>query len=191
MVVVDTAYNGILTCDRLLCGKIIHQHSRNDGGNETVFERLEQRDSFSRTYITNRHGHHTCLGESKKMDYTAIIIAFLASLPGIYAIIAQMRKDRNEDKKVKIDAVEVAQKSVAVLLDPLNQRIDELENLGKACKARISEVETMLSAKDARILELEGIISKKDKKISEMQAEINELRTRITVLEQNGNGGSK
>jgi chromosome segregation ATPase len=130
------------------------------------------------------------MGANKTMDYTAIIIAALASVPGIFAIISQVRKDRNEARHTEIDAVDVAQNSVKVLLEPLNKRVDELEALGESCRAKLSSMEGVLNEKNARIAELESVILEKDKKIAALQKEVNELRERIVVLE-NGNGGAK
>jgi chromosome segregation ATPase len=124
------------------------------------------------------------------MDYTAIIIAVIASIPGIFAIISQVRRDRNDVRKIDVDAIDVAQKSVSVLLEPLNRRIEELEKIGESCKARITAFEKAVGEKNERISELEQIIANKDARIAGMQREIDELRTRVAQLEKNGNGGS-
>jgi len=125
------------------------------------------------------------------MDYTPIIIAVIASLPGIFAIISQVRRDRNDTKKISVEAIDVAQKSVTVLLEPLNRRIDELETMGAECKLRIIAFEQIVEHKDVRIRELETIVAGKDRRIAEMQKEIDELRERVSILEQNGNGDKK
>ncbi len=125
------------------------------------------------------------------MDYTPIIIAVVASLPGIFAIISQIRRDRNDAKKLDVDVTDVAQKSVTILLEPLNRRIDELETMGAECKLKIVAFEQIVEHKDVRIRELETIVAEKDLRIVEMQREIDELRERVSVLEKNGNGGSK
>ena len=122
------------------------------------------------------------------MDYTPIIIAVIASLPGIFAIVSQVRRDKNDTKKLNIDVTDVAQKSVTVLLEPLNRRIDELEAMGAECKLKIVAFEQIVEQKNTRIHELETIVAGKDRRIAEMQREIDELRERVNILEKNGNG---
>lgn len=128
------------------------------------------------------------------MDKTEIIVALIAAIPGVISVIALVVKSRKEfrveRRHYEVEAVDVANKSVAILLEPLNKRIDELENAGKSCKDAIRQFEAMIMQKDQRIAELEQTIAEKDKRIKEMQSEINELRARVSYLEQNGTGGA-
>lgn len=134
------------------------------------------------------------------MDKTQILIAVIASIPGIlstiYLVIKSFKDSKkeklaadNEAQRIEIDATDVAQKSVTVLLEPLNKRITDLEATGEKCKRAIAQFEELVKQKDARNAELEQIIKSKDEKIAEMQKEIDELRARVAQLEEK-NGGT-
>jgi uncharacterized protein (DUF3084 family) len=113
-----------------------------------------------------------------------IVIAIIASTPGILALIS-------ESRKTKVDAVKVSQDAAIAIINPLR---DELARL----RTRVCDLETMIEKKDARISDLETRllqrnidIGERDQRIDDLETEVADLRLRLEAVEKNGNGGSK
>jgi chromosome segregation ATPase len=127
-------------------------------------------------------------------DIIPIIIAIVASIPGILAFFSAMKGAKN-------DSVRVAQESAIAIIEPLRTEVDrlhkcieELEKDKAEKEARIVELESMcwkvaalekiLSEKESRIQELERLVAEKDTKIRVLQDEIDNLTERVEVVEK-------
>lgn len=87
------------------------------------------------------------------MNLESIIIAFIASLPGIIALLVQDRRDRNVPRVNKADAedkeaaAEERRANIRKLEDDITQRVLEREQAGRAAlEERITKLEVKLQA---------------------------------------------
>jgi len=109
-----------------------------------------------------------------------IIIALIASSPGIFSFVSQIRKE-------KIDSVKVAQDAMLSVITPMKEELARL-------RVRVTELECLISAKDERILELERVIvertqevNDRNHRIDDLETEINDLRARLVIVENHKN----
>jgi chromosome segregation ATPase len=119
------------------------------------------------------------------MNWTDLFIAILGStvLSSIITWFLGRKKNQAETDNYIVE-------STTKLIQPLNDRIDQLEkdNCEKVTQinklyVRICDLEAALALKDQRIRELEQAEEKKEKRIAELEAEIITLRHQIEVLE--------
>ena len=56
-----------------------------------------------------------------------VLVALIASVPGVVSLVVQARKSKAEAGKAEADAVESMSQAALVLLSPLKTRVQELE----------------------------------------------------------------
>ena len=99
------------------------------------------------------------------MDIAPIIIALIAAIPGSYAFIAGLKKDR-------VDAARLALE----ITDRLDKKVQSLE-------AKVTELQELIKTKDARIEEQDHCIVKLEARVDELETENEVLRLRLDVVE--------
>lgn len=119
-----------------------------------------------------------------KSQIAPIVIAIIAALPGLFAIIAQLRKE-------KTDSVKVAQDAAVQIIEPLRQEVKRLQDEIKELQAQtdtqekqITELQSLLREKDAQLAE-------KDARINELECEVADLRLRLEVVERRKGDGKR
>lgn len=113
---------------------------------------------------------------------TEAIIVALVGLAGM-ALSAYIGV-RAGRKKNDADAAGAITEAATKLIDPLNERIDEL-------KVEIEQLRSKVNAKDRRIAQLECAVRERDSQIAQLQAEatkkdaeLSELKARVEELER-------
>ena len=98
--------------------------------------------------------------------YIPIIIAIIASLPGIYAAVNTRKKEVSEAENYTAQAAKTIQASAMELVMQYKQRIEELERMVKELTERIEILETELSEAHTEIKRLENINKGINRKIA-------------------------
>lgn len=89
------------------------------------------------------------------LEWTTIIVAFIAAIPGLIALIVQRRRIRAETKAADADATEKITGAAERVVTMLERRIDELEKTGAENGRRIKDLEEDVKVLSAHVKVLE------------------------------------
>jgi uncharacterized protein (DUF3084 family) len=123
-------------------------------------------------------------------NWLQILLTAIVALPGIGALILQLRKNKPEIKKIeteteKLDgadttetfakALDIAGKKNIELYDRIDKIEEKVEYLANACVLKdreIAKLEYINQEKDKRILDLEKIIKEYEVRIKNLEKEV-------------------
>lgn len=108
-------------------------------------------------------------------DLIPIILAIIAAGPGIVALLGQKRKDKRDDAIASIDNAGKVTQQALTLIQPLNVRIQELED-------EMKEVREESKNRDKIIAEQNQKIGQQDKTIREQSIRLNKNEDQIKKL---------
>jgi hypothetical protein len=94
-----------------------------------------------------------------KMEiWIPLIVAFIAATPGIFAAIAQLRRDKRETSKAEAETADIIQRSAGELVVRYRERIEELEAEVKELKDTVEKLQEQYDLERKERLRLESQI---------------------------------
>lgn len=135
----------------------------------------------------------------------ALIIAFIATIPGILAFFAQMRKDKLEAnstsgqlqvsaRKTEMDINKAAQEAALAIIVPLREEVARLHKQVGDLNDEVDRLNLEIEKKELRIAELESILQKfykmeielkeKDGRIVELESMLKEKNSQIALMQE-------
>ena len=125
------------------------------------------------------------------MNLESIVIALIAALPGLVALIGQLRKDAataskatSEREQLEAEITEKVLTRADTEIIKLNQRISALETALAKERVERQALEAALSTERAARVELEMRLTAAQQRISALEDELDQRNKRIAELER-------
>ena len=117
------------------------------------------------------------------MSIEAIVIAVFGALPGLIALIGQLRKDKATAVNLDAQAEQLRDQITKSVLATARQEIDRhtariaaLESELTRAQELIGQLQTMLRERDQAVANLQYSVSERDTVIAGLQTQITELK---------------
>lgn len=117
------------------------------------------------------------------MNFEAVLIAVVTALPGLIALIGQLRKDKSQAVTLDAQAEQLRDEITKSVLATARQEIDRHTARISALEAEltlaqklIGQLQTLVRERDQAIANLQFSLSERDTIIADLQSQINSLR---------------
>ncbi len=117
------------------------------------------------------------------MSVEAILIAMITAMPGLIALVGQLRKDKSQAVNLDAQAEQLRDEITKSVLATARQEIDRhtaritaLESELARAQELIGQLQTMVRERDQAIANLQFSLTERDKVIVNLQSQINSLR---------------
>lgn len=125
----------------------------------------------------------------------AIILAILSFVPQIISVLRQINKDKSatiketaEAEKAQKESDDIAVKTALSLLEPLKQRVFDLEAQLRDVGEKLLSLESILLEKDNRIAHLEKREKELKDENAKMKVQIKNLQSQLTKINDKYSG---